>query len=91
MDEPVVAGDEQIEVVGVAGDGGRRMDGYVARVLELFSRDGFKPLYFFLCHSLGLQHDFLCGDAGNRREDFSVDLDDLKRSVETMLAATASD
>ncbi len=62
-----------------------------ARVLELFSRDGFKPLYFFLCHSLGLQHDFLCGGAGNRREDFTVDLDDLKRSVETMLAATASD
>ncbi|RPH97184.1 MAG: glycosyltransferase family 61 protein [Lysobacterales bacterium] len=62
-----------------------------ARVLELFSRDGFKPLYFFLCHSLGLQHDFLCGGAGNRREDFSVDVDDLKRSVDVMLAAAATD
>jgi hypothetical protein len=62
-----------------------------ARVLELFSRDGFKPLYFFLCHSLGLQHDFLCGGAGNRHEDFSVDLDDLKRSVDVMLAAAATE
>lgn len=62
-----------------------------AQVLELFSRDGFKPLYFFLCHSLGLQHDFLCGGAGNRSEDFQVDVADLRRSVEAMLAARMVD
>jgi capsular polysaccharide biosynthesis protein len=43
-----------------------------AKVLELFAHDKFEPLYFFLAHSLGLDHQFLVGSPQNRLEDFSI-------------------
>jgi capsular polysaccharide biosynthesis protein len=57
-----------------------------AQVLELFARDAFKPLYFFLARSLGLGHEFLLGGEENRFEDFSIDIIELERTLERMLS-----
>ena len=57
-----------------------------AKVLELFARDAFKPLYFFLARSLGLDHEILLGSAENQLEDFSIDVTELDRTVEKMLS-----
>jgi hypothetical protein len=57
-----------------------------AKVLELFAADAFKPLYFFLARSLGLDHEFLLGSPENRLEDFSIDITELERALERMLS-----
>ena len=57
-----------------------------AKVLELFARDAFKPLYFFLARSLGLDHEILLGSAESRLEDFSIDVTELDRTLEKMLS-----
>jgi capsular polysaccharide biosynthesis protein len=57
-----------------------------AKVLELFARNEFKPLYFFLARSLGLDHEFLLGSEANRLEDFSIDITELARTLERMLS-----
>ncbi len=55
------------------------------KVLELFACDAFRPLYFFLARSLGLDHEILLGSGENRLEDFSIAVSDLERTVEKML------
>jgi len=57
-----------------------------AKVLELFARDAFKPLYFFLARSLDLDHEFLLGSEESRFEDFNIDVTELERTLEKMLS-----